>query len=223
MEIYAAMVEYKDMEIGRLVSYLESIDDFKLPFLTRHGHEVMIYWSDFPVKNRNGKIGDIGLVGKKITKPKEVIPIDTIDSYPSRKKFSLSEKKKEYDIVFEFGNKKIWFKRHNKKPNLKLNSLKIKMPSHENKSKYEQNKDIIKDEAETKGNKLIQHENKIEVKKDKLTSSTTEEIKPEKTNLLNKFIPLSHKKTDEETSLEKNDVLLNQALDAIKSLIMQFQ
>ena len=44
----------------------KSMDDFKLPLLTKHGHEIMISWASFPVKNQNGDVEDIGFVGKFI-------------------------------------------------------------------------------------------------------------------------------------------------------------
>jgi PAS domain S-box-containing protein len=40
------------------------IDDFSLPLLTNHGHEIMIFWSSFPVKDKDGVVEDIGLVGQ---------------------------------------------------------------------------------------------------------------------------------------------------------------
>ncbi len=42
------------------------VDNIKLPLLTKNGHEIMISWSSFPVKNETGKIGDINLVGNLI-------------------------------------------------------------------------------------------------------------------------------------------------------------
>lgn len=44
----------------------KSMDDFKLPLLTKHGHEIMVSWASFPVKNQNGDVEDIGFVGKFI-------------------------------------------------------------------------------------------------------------------------------------------------------------
>ena len=43
------------------------IDDFRLPLLTKNGHEIMISWSSFPITNGQGNIGDISLVGRFIT------------------------------------------------------------------------------------------------------------------------------------------------------------
>ena len=39
------------------------IDDFKLPILTRNGHELMFFWSSFPIKNNKGNVEDISIVG----------------------------------------------------------------------------------------------------------------------------------------------------------------
>jgi len=44
-----------------------SIDDFKLPISTFNGHEIMISWSSFPVKNKEGEVNDISMVGRFIT------------------------------------------------------------------------------------------------------------------------------------------------------------
>ncbi len=43
-----------------------SINDFKLPILTKNGHEIMISWSSFPIKNSDGKVEDISIVGSFI-------------------------------------------------------------------------------------------------------------------------------------------------------------
>lgn len=42
------------------------VDDFELPLLTKNGHEVMVCWSNFPVKNKKGNVVDISLVGNLI-------------------------------------------------------------------------------------------------------------------------------------------------------------
>jgi PAS domain S-box-containing protein len=39
------------------------VDDMKLPILTKNGHEIMLSWISFPVKNEKGKIGDINIIG----------------------------------------------------------------------------------------------------------------------------------------------------------------
>jgi len=55
------------------------IDDFNLPLLTCHGHEIMISWTSFPVKNVGEKVEDIGLVGNIVSswddsKQVEIVP-----------------------------------------------------------------------------------------------------------------------------------------------------
>ena len=47
------------------------VDDFKIPFLTKSGEEIIIYWSNFPVKNDKGDLIDIGFVGNMILPIKE--------------------------------------------------------------------------------------------------------------------------------------------------------
>lgn len=53
------------------------IDDFSLPLLTNNGHEIMISWSSFPVKDVDGIVEDIGLVGQIVTSwdDSEKVPI----------------------------------------------------------------------------------------------------------------------------------------------------
>ncbi len=44
-----------------------SIKDFKLPISTQSGHELMVSWSSFPVKDDNDKVVDISIVGRFIS------------------------------------------------------------------------------------------------------------------------------------------------------------
>jgi PAS domain S-box-containing protein len=55
------------------------VDDFKIPFLTKSGEEIIVYWSNFPVKNDKGDLIDVGFVGNMI------LPIEenkTLFEYP---------------------------------------------------------------------------------------------------------------------------------------------
>lgn len=57
----------------------ELVDDFQIPFLTKSGEEIIVYWSNFPVKNDKGDLIDIGFVGNMI------LPIEenkTLFEYP---------------------------------------------------------------------------------------------------------------------------------------------
>ena len=47
-------------------------DDFKLPLLSKKGHEVMICWSNFPMKNTEGDVIEISFVGSLIESFQEV-------------------------------------------------------------------------------------------------------------------------------------------------------
>ena len=42
------------------------IDEFKLPILTKNGYELMFIWNSFPIKNKDGIVQDISLVGEFI-------------------------------------------------------------------------------------------------------------------------------------------------------------
>lgn len=48
------------------------IHDCKIPFLTKHGHEIMISWSSFPVKDFKDDDLSINLVGSMVTSWKDV-------------------------------------------------------------------------------------------------------------------------------------------------------
>jgi PAS domain S-box-containing protein len=43
------------------------INEFKLPLITKNGHEIMISWVIFPIKNKNGEVCDIDIVGSLIS------------------------------------------------------------------------------------------------------------------------------------------------------------
>ena len=56
------------------------VDNIKLPLLTKNGHEIMLSWISFPVKNEQGGIGDINLIG------------NLIKSWTDNNEFSIKEK-----------------------------------------------------------------------------------------------------------------------------------
>ena len=56
------------------------VDNIKLPLLTKNGHEIMLSWISFPVKNEHGEIGDINLIG------------NLIKSWTDNNEFSIKEK-----------------------------------------------------------------------------------------------------------------------------------
>lgn len=76
------------------------IDDFKLPLLTKHGHEMMISWTPFPVKNQDNDVSDIGLVGKFINN------WDDAES-PIVKQQKINLKKMDFDEDVDKSSKKL--------------------------------------------------------------------------------------------------------------------
>lgn len=94
------------------------IDDFTLPVQTKHGHEIMISWSSFPVKNVGGIVEDIGLVGKLInswedtkqsaigTQKKDTMPADYFDEFERIVK-DLEKKNKDLEKKNEILEKKL--------------------------------------------------------------------------------------------------------------------
>ena len=82
------------------------IHDFKIPILTKHGHEIMISWSSFLVKDLKSDDLNINLVGSLVTSWKDVetpeinIPLT---SSKSKIKSSLlfSRKTKNSDIILK--------------------------------------------------------------------------------------------------------------------------
>lgn len=80
-----------------------TIHAFKIPFLTKHGHEIMISWSSFPVKDLESDDLSINLVGSLVTSWKDVetpeINIPLTSSKNKIKSLSLfSRKTKDSDI-----------------------------------------------------------------------------------------------------------------------------
>lgn len=104
------------------------IDDFTLPVQTKHGHEIMISWSSFPVKNFGGIVEDIGLVGKLInswedtkqtaigTQKKETMPADYFDEFEQVVN-DLEKKNKDLEKKNEILEKKLKQRKEKKETN----------------------------------------------------------------------------------------------------------
>ena len=99
------------------------IDDFSLPLLTNNGHEIMISWSSFPVKDVDGVVEDIGLVGQIVT------------SWDDSEKVPIAEDDKSFDsgyfdeferVVKELEKKNVELENKNKSLEKKLDKLKNK-------------------------------------------------------------------------------------------------
>jgi PAS domain S-box-containing protein len=67
------------------------VDNFNIPFLSKSGQEIMISWSNFPVKNEKGEIIDIGFVGSIITPIEE--SNETLFEYPKYESNKLNIEK----------------------------------------------------------------------------------------------------------------------------------
>ena len=90
------------------------IDDFRLPLQTKNGHEIMVLWSSFPLKNVEGNVSDISLVGKLITSWHDAeepviehprIDLKTTENYPYIDKTIKNLIKKNLEL--ENKNKKL--------------------------------------------------------------------------------------------------------------------
>lgn len=62
-------VRYSDRwrDVFETIKENKLIDDFRLPLLTKNGHEIMISWSSFPVRDDTGVVRDVTFVGKLIS------------------------------------------------------------------------------------------------------------------------------------------------------------
>jgi len=99
------------------------IDDFSLPLLTNNGHEIMISWSSFPVKDVDGVVEDIGLVGQIVTSwdDSEKVPIVEDDKSFDSGYFDEFER-----VVKELEKKNTELENKNKSLEKKLDKLKNK-------------------------------------------------------------------------------------------------
>lgn len=105
------------------------IDDFSLPLLTNDGHEVMISWSSFPVKDVDGVVEDIGLVG------------EISSSSNDNKKPPITANKKSFDPTYfnEFEDAIKDMEKKNSELEKKNSSLEKKLEKIKKKHKKEAN------------------------------------------------------------------------------------
>lgn len=100
------------------------IDDFKLPWITKHGHEVMISWSSFPVVDPNGNVGDIGLVGRLVSFWDDS---DETGTSEPEEDLNVKEYLQDFDrILKDLEKKNLELEKTNKSLERKLNKLKQK-------------------------------------------------------------------------------------------------
>ena len=116
------------------------IDDFKLPLLNKQGEEVWVSWSCFPVKNAQGVLVDINLVGNLISTVKEekeplieFSEFETKEIEIKKPKKELIEEKKSEDyenlqkMIKNLKRKNSDLEKENKNLEKNLNSLKYRI------------------------------------------------------------------------------------------------
>jgi PAS domain S-box-containing protein len=119
----------------------KSIDEFCLPFLTNHGHEIMISWNSFPVKDSQGNVGDIGLVGKIINSWDDLkeIKVDVKHFNEPR----IEDIKSFNKIIGDIEKKNLELEKRNIHLESKLNEIKNKK---DKKKKNKENLDKVEEE-----------------------------------------------------------------------------
>ena len=104
------------------------IDDFKLPLLTKNGHEIMISWSSFPVKDNHGAVRDITFVGKLISSWNDVE-----EPFVDRSQGGSDKKTGEYEDIYrifkELEKRNKTLEKTNKELEEKIKKLKKKKTS----------------------------------------------------------------------------------------------
>ena len=123
------------------------IDDFKLPLLNKQGEEVWVSWSCFPVKNAQGVIVDINLVGDLISTDKEEKePLIEFSEFETKeikikkpKKEFIEKKSEDYEnfhkMIKILKRKNSDLEKENKNLEKNLNSLKNRIDQIKDKGK----------------------------------------------------------------------------------------
>ena len=91
------------------------MNDFKLPWLTQDGREVMISWSSFPIKNSDGVVDGMSLVGKLFVSTDEDTKEPLVEHITPEVEYEeekhQSNKRKKHKVLFKIGRKKILFRK----------------------------------------------------------------------------------------------------------------
>ena len=208
------------------------IDDFKLPIQTKQGHEIMISWSAFPVKNSDGVIGDIGFVGKLIKTWQDTEEPTIQDSE------KIIEKPNQFiDIeedIKDLAKINYELERRNKELEQELKTLK------KQKTKYHTNEDITSETHEhhplgkslyslsdivggkKKKEELVRIMNELEEKRKLLNERETQLINEKKTinERRNEFCKWREKLETLEEELSKRELSIKQREENLKSAIL---
>lgn len=119
------------------------IDDFELPLKNKQGEEIWVYWSCFPVKNAQGLIVDINLVGNLISSSEEVeeplIEFTELETKDIEIKKPKKEKSKDYEnlkkLIKNLKRKNTELEKENINLEKNLNSLKNRIDQIKEKEK----------------------------------------------------------------------------------------
>jgi len=135
----------------------KSVDNFEIPFLTKSGQEITVSWSNFPIKNEEGEITDIGFVGELITPVKQYYENHQKGDLHLFPKLSVRKKKRQEleDILIELDKRK-----------KDLNDLESKLLDEKTKINEQMNDlkiwreklELLNDKLEEKQNQIIKHE-----------------------------------------------------------------
>ncbi len=100
----------------------KGVDNFKLPWKTREGNEILISWSSFPLETKEGLIRSICFIGKNI----EIKAYDKF-SYDSQRDKLVTESEAEKEVIFTEVDKPIMSESSESyEIGEKLNDLRIK-------------------------------------------------------------------------------------------------
>ena len=133
------------------------VDNFKIPFLTKTGKEIIVYWNNFPVKNDKGNVIEIGFVGN-LTKSINEFD-ETLFEYPKPQPDKIKVKKldtKEKIKVDNYVNKVFKKLKQNNEDLLNKNKdLKKKLEYYENQIEdYKKREDEFEKQNITHNTKL---------------------------------------------------------------------
>ena len=124
-DIFGTLIpdRYKSYWNDFINSKNKTVDDLKIPLITKNGHEIMISWASFPVKNQGNNNYDVNLVGNVVSDWN-----DFIEKNVSRDKRNISEK---YDtslkLVSELKQINLSLEKKNQELEKDLNKLEGKL------------------------------------------------------------------------------------------------
>lgn len=167
----------------------KSATEFKLPWLTKDGQEIMASWSVAPVGD---SYGTIGLVGKLIDTEEDLVDFPEVKD--EENEFN-SDKSNDNALLFKMGSKRVYVKKSNKK-------IKKEKPEKTNDNK--DNKENYKDLTKRYNSKTL---SKNYETIDKLQKSISE-LEEKNNQLEEKLKNLKNKKKKNNKSKDKTGTVL---------------